>query len=289
MTERDVPGRERDEAAVSTANVEVDGVRVFFRRRGGDGPPTVFVHGNPTHSVDWLPFLERMKGPAIALDLPGWGRSDDPGPERFDYSIHGQAAFFDRFLDALGVSSYSLVVHDWGSVALITAQRQPERLRRLVAFNCVPLGCSYRWHWIARYFWRRRILGELFNAAATKPALRLLGRLATARPGPLPEEMVEAMWSHWRRGTWPAMLRLYRSADPEVLDAAGERLGALVCPALVLWASRDPYIPAEYGRRLAARLGDAELEEVAGAGHWPWIDRPELVGRTLSFLSAGPA
>lgn len=274
-----------DRAAVREAVVEVDGVRVFHRRRAGTGPPTVFVHGNPTHSVDWLPFLERMRGPAIALDLPGWGRSDDPAPERFDYSLHGQATFLGRFLDALDVSEYSLVVHDWGSLALVTAQARPERLRRLVAFNCVPLGCGYRWHWIARLFWRRRLLGELFNAAATRPALRLVGRQAMGWRAPLPEELVDATWSQWRRGSWQPMLRLYRSADPDVLERAGARLGALDCPALLLWAARDPYIPPIYGRRLAAKLPNAELDEIADAGHWPWLQRPGLVERTVEFLS----
>ena len=32
----------------------------------------------------------------------------------------------------LGVGDYRLVVHDWGSVGLIPAQREPERLRVLL-------------------------------------------------------------------------------------------------------------------------------------------------------------
>ncbi len=55
--------------------VDVEGVRCFYRRVPGEGPPTIFIHGNPTHSEDWLPFLERIDGPALAPDLPGWGAS----------------------------------------------------------------------------------------------------------------------------------------------------------------------------------------------------------------------
>ena len=109
----------------------VDGVRVFYRRVPGEGTPTVYCHGNPTHGEDWLPFMERG-GPSIAIDMPGWGRSDRPDPARFDYSMYGLSAFLERCLDELGVGARKLVVHDWGALALIGAQRRPELVEKLV-------------------------------------------------------------------------------------------------------------------------------------------------------------
>ena len=53
----------------------------------------------------------------------------------------------------------------------------------------------------------------------------------------------------------------------------------------MLWPDHDPYIGAEFGQAYADALGGpAELEMVDG-GHWPWLDRPELVQRTVSFLA----
>ncbi|MFZ0790816.1 MAG: alpha/beta fold hydrolase, partial [Chromatiaceae bacterium] len=147
-------------AEIETGTVMVDGVSTFFRRVPGDGPPAVFVHGNPTHSEDWLPFLERMRRPALAFDLPGWGRSARPSPAAFDYSMDGLGHFVGRFLQRLAVDDHSLVVHDWGSVALLPAQEEPAGIRRLVIINAVPLLPGYRWHRTAR-IWRTRGLGEL--------------------------------------------------------------------------------------------------------------------------------
>jgi pimeloyl-ACP methyl ester carboxylesterase len=262
----------------------VDGVRVYQRTTGGDGIPTVFVHGNPTHSADWVPFMRALAGPALAPDLPGWGRSERADPRRFDFSLNGLGGFVTRWLDAAGVGEYKLVCHDWGSVALIAAQQHPERVRGIVLINAVPLLPGYRWHWIARWFWRRRGAGELFNAAATKPALRLISRQATATPGPMPTEFVDAVWEQRRPGTWPQQLALYRSADPAALVAAGSRLGTLDCPALVVWGLEDPYIPASFARAYARALPRAELLEVEGASHWPWIDRPEIVAPVVDFV-----
>jgi pimeloyl-ACP methyl ester carboxylesterase len=268
-------------ARIEEATVTVDGVRVFCRRTPGDGIPAVFVHGNPTHSEDWVPFMERMSGPSIAPDLPGWGRSDRP--RDFDYTMHGLARFADRFLDRLRVDEYRLVVHDWGSLALIGAQREPDRVRGVVVINAVPLLPGYRWHPIAR-LWRRRGVGELVNLTGTRAGAALLLRQATPDGRPMPREFVDSLWRYRQRGTARPTLQLYRSADPELLEAAGLRLGDLACPALVLWGTRDRYLPVEFGRLYAERLPNAELVELADAAHWPWVDRPDAIDRVVGFL-----
>lgn len=267
--------------AITTSTVDVGGVPVFVRRRDGVGDPVVFSHGNPTHSADWLGFMERLDRPAIAFDLPGWGRT--PAARGLDFSMHGLARFFGRTLEALGVGRHALVVHDWGGLALIDAQTHPERLDRLVVVNAVPLLPGYRWHWIARWFWRRPVLGELFNLTATKFALRQITRQATPRPGPLPDEFVDMVWETWPRGINRPLLELYRSGDPEALAAAGAGLGALDVPSLVVWAAGDPYIDARFGQAYAERLG-GELLNLDGAGHWPWIERPDMIDRVAEFL-----
>jgi len=267
---------------IEESTLDVDGVRTFVRRVGGTGVPTVFVHGHPTHSEDWVRFLERIDGPAVALDLPGWGRSQRP-PD-FDYSMHGLAAFFGRFLDRAEIGPYRLVLHDWGGLALIAAQAEPSHVRRLVVINAVPLSADYRWHWVAR-LWRRRGVGELINLTSTRPAANLLLRQSSGDRRPMPQGFVDSIWRYRQRGTGRPALALYRSADPGRLAQAGEGLGEMNCPALVVWGQRDPYLGPEEGRAYARRLANAELLEVAEAGHWPWIDRPEVVDQVTAFLA----
>jgi len=270
-------------AAIEEGELRVDGVRVFYRRVPGEGAPTVYCHGNPTHGEDWLPFLARG-GPAIAIDMPGWGRSDRPDPVRFDYSMYGLSAFLERCLDQLEVGRRKLVVHDWGSLALIGAQRRPDLVERLVVINAVPLLTGYRWHWVAQ-IWRRRPLGELANATTSKSSLALLLRQARGDRDPMPPEFVDMVWRHWDKGTRDATLALYRHADPDRLARAGQNLARLACPALVVWGDRDIYLPTRFGAAYAAVLPGAELRIEPGAGHWPWIERPELVRQILDFLA----
>lgn len=261
----------------------VDGVRIFARRVEGDGTPVVYCHGNPTHSDDWLPFLERG-GAAIAIDMPGWGRSDKPDPKRFDYSMYGLSAFLEKCLDELGVGRRKLVVHDWGALALIGAQRRPEIVERLVVINSVPLLPGYRWHWVAQ-IWRRRGLGELANATTTRWGMERTLRQARGDHSSMPPEFVERVWQHWDKGTQAAVLALYRHADPYRLASAGRDLNKLACPSLVIWGDRDPYLPTKFAHDYAKNLPSSQLQIVPTAGHWPWIDEPKLVDRLLEFVS----
>jgi pimeloyl-ACP methyl ester carboxylesterase len=92
--------------AIEEGELALDGMRVFYRRVPGEGTPTVYCHGNPTHGEDWLPFMRRG-GPSIAIDMPGWGHSSRPDPGRFDYSMYGSRRFLNGAWMSWGLGSGS--------------------------------------------------------------------------------------------------------------------------------------------------------------------------------------
>jgi len=260
---------------------EVGGIEVFWREAPSTdgGPPVVYVHGVPTNSDDWVPFLERTGG--LAIDLPGFGRSGKPND--FPYGIEGYAGYLDAWLAETGVDDYRLVVHDWGAVGLALAQLAPERVKKLVVINAVPLLPGYRWHRVARA-WRTPLIGEMAMGFTFKRNLRRSLRNTTAVEDP-PAEFVDSIWSHFDHGTQRAILKLYRSAPPDVLAAEGEKLGEVKAPALVVWGDDDPYLPTDFAQRYADGLGGpARTEVIPGGRHWPWVGRPETVGLIADFL-----
>ena len=182
--------------------------------------------------------------------------------------------------------STRLVVHDWGVVALIAAQEEPQRVRRLVIVNAVPLLPGYRWHRTAR-IWRTRGLGELVQPAldqATSSTAGCASRAATGAGTTPPSSTM--IWQHLDRGTEAAILRLYRSADPDRLAAAGERLGSLSsCPALVVWGLRDRYLPARFGAAYAAAPARGGAGRAPRGGALALDRRPGVVDRAWSASS----
>ncbi|HEX3391744.1 MAG TPA: alpha/beta hydrolase [Solirubrobacteraceae bacterium] len=263
---------------------EHGGLPVFWRSAplsNASVAPALYLHGVPTNSDDWLPFLERSGG--IAPDLPGFGRSGKPG--YLQYTIDEYAGFIERFLDHIEVERVRMLVHDWGAVGLAYAQAHPERVERLVVTNAIAFLAGYRWHRTAR-MWRTPVLGELAMGATTRMVLKLNTREANVTPGPLPDAWIDSVLDHFDQGTQRAILRLYRSSPSEALAKAGKDLSLLDMPSLVVWGMRDPYIPNRFAGEYARALPNSELLELPDAGHWWWLDRPGAIEQVTDFLTA---
>jgi pimeloyl-ACP methyl ester carboxylesterase len=270
-------------ATVDERRGSVDGVETHWLEAATERShaPVLYVHGVPTASWLWRDMLARTGG--YAPDLPGFGSSDKLA--NFDHSIPGYAHWLRAFADQRGLDRFSLVVHDWGGgLGLALAQAVPERVERLAVISAVPLLPDYRWHFVARQ-WRRPLLGELAMGFTFKAALRRV--LDRSNREPLPASFVDAVWEHFDHGTQRAILKLYRSAPPDVLAAAGAKLGALRCPALVVYGGRDPFLPAELAQRYAEALGGPTTARVVeDAGHWTWLDEPSLADDIVAFVTS---
>jgi pimeloyl-ACP methyl ester carboxylesterase len=242
----------------------IDGTLVSWLEEGD--APVLYVHGVPDSAELWTPFLERTGG--IAVDLPGFGRSGKSAG--WPYSLEGYAAFLPAFLDHLGLDRVAVVAHDWGGVALTLG----ERIERLVAINTLPLLPGHRlggWGWVPRA-WRTPVVGEL--------AMGFTGRTLLRRVGGLSAEHADQILRHFDHGTQRAILKLYRSADENIAA-----LDAVTGPALVLWGERDPYLGPEWAGRIATALGgETTVRTVAEAGHWPWLDRAEILQMVQDHL-----
>ena len=265
---------------------QVAGHEVFLREaQPAEGQlPTLYLHGVPTDGADWIPFLEKAGG--VAPDLLGFGQSEKP--RWFEYSIGAYNGWLQALVDKLGWDRFNIVVHDWGGLGLVTAQDLHERIGRVVIMNAVPLLPDYRWHRIARV-WRTPVIGEVAMGLTTKSFFRAYTKPAQASGEPWPQDMLDHAWSHFDQGTQRAILKLYRSAPPAILEQAGERFSELTAETLVLWGEQDPYIPTSFAQAYADALPNSTVELLPDAGHWSWLDRPDVVDIATGFLSGAAA
>ncbi len=266
--------------SVDEHTIELAGSPLYYRSAPAPGVSPLYLHGVPTSSDDWSGFLARTGG--LAPDLIGFGRSGKAG--NLDYSIGGLADFVERFLDAVEVQQVQLVAHDWGAAAgLAFAQRHPDRITRLVLLNPLPLLAGFHWHRFARLL-RTNGLGELAMGFTFRWVLGRALRSGSVDPGCWPDQRVRSVYRQFDQGTQRAILRLYRSASEQQLAAAGAHLDALAMPALIVFGERDPWIPATFGEAYARALQDATLQRVPDAGHWPWLERPDVIDSVAAFL-----
>ena len=115
-------------------HLDLGGERLHYLDEG-QGPPLVFVHGNPTWSFTWRHLVAglRDRHRCVAPDHLGFGLSDKParGLRPADHARN-----LGALLDHLGIEDATLVVEDWGGpIGLSWALDHPERVRRLVVLN----------------------------------------------------------------------------------------------------------------------------------------------------------
>jgi pimeloyl-ACP methyl ester carboxylesterase len=265
--------------------VRVDGVRSPYLQHGPEdaSEAVVFVHGNPGPKEDWGDLMERLdpRIRAIAPDMPGFGAADRP--RDFAYTVAGYARHLDGVLRELGVTRPHFVLHDFGGPwGMKWMADHPGKTGSLTLINMGILR-GYEWHSLAR-IWQTPILGELFQASATRAGLKLI--LNRTNPKPFPEAFIDridaaADWGHKR-----AVLKLYRaSRDVATLGRAVESIKSADLPTLVVWGTGDPYLPARFAHDQKDYFARAEVHLLEGCGHWPFVDDPDLVAKyVVPFL-----
>lgn len=103
----------------------------------GRGPVVVLLHGNPTWSFYFRKLINQLAAAGfrcIAPDHVGCGLSEKPG--NYDYRLKQRIDDVASLVEHLDLSSYHLVVHDWGgAIGCGLAARQPSAIERMVVLN----------------------------------------------------------------------------------------------------------------------------------------------------------
>ena len=161
-------------------NQNVEGVNIFYREAGSPQRPTiVLLHGYPSSSHMFRDLIPKLAGNyhVIAADMPGFGYSDAPSKDKFDYNFAHLAEVMDKFLDAIGVNNYSIYVQDYGApVGFRLFTMHPQKINAIVSQNgnAYEEGLGEFWGASLVPFWKNRNpeteakVRELVTLGATK-------------------------------------------------------------------------------------------------------------------------
>ncbi len=123
-----------------TSTVLVNEVNICYYDSRMNGPALVLIHGLGTHIGYWrenIPGLTQAGVRVIALDLPGYGKSDKP--DTASYSLRYYAQTIIGLLKHLNISKATFVgLSMGGQIALTVALNHPDMVEKLVLLS--PAG-----------------------------------------------------------------------------------------------------------------------------------------------------
>ncbi|MFI5610386.1 alpha/beta fold hydrolase [Amycolatopsis sp. NPDC051903] len=105
-------------ASVHHRNASVDGQRLFYREAGPkDAPTVVLLHGFPTSSCTFQNLIPLLadRYHVIAPDHLGFGFSDAPPVDEFEYTFDALANLTAGLLGQLKAERFALYVQDYGA------------------------------------------------------------------------------------------------------------------------------------------------------------------------------
>lgn len=255
---------------------------------GDDGPPVVFVHGLGGAWQNWLENLPRVaqEGRALALDLPGFGRSEMP---RSQISISSYARCVNQFCEQLGLDEVVLVGNSMGGfVAAETAIQYPSRVERLVLVSAAGLSITNVYRRPTETWGRlAAVLGSYgaanSRAAIVRPRVRQLALGFVMRhPTRLRSDLV------WEQ-VHAAGTEGFRDALEALLDYDFRpRLGEITCPTLIVWGKEDVLVPVEDADEFERHIPNSRKLLMEDTGHVPMLERPSTFNDSLIDFLAEP-
>ncbi len=289
--------RQMEIPSVHYRSATIDGLNVAYREAGkADLPTVVLLHGFPTSSHMFRNLIPQLadRYHVIAPDYPGFGNSDAPSHDEYEYSFDNLAKVVDQLLTQLQINRFTLYVMDYGApIGFRIATQHPDRISGLIIQNgnAYDEGIDNEFWEPIKDYWRE-------PSTANRNALRgLLTRDATiwqytsgtrdpSAISPDNWNLDQALLD--RAGNQEIQLDLFLSygSNPPLYPQWQDYFRAHQPPTLVVWGKNDAIFPAEGAYPYQRDLRNVDLH-ILNTGHFALEEDLETIAfKIREFLAS---
>ena len=256
----------------------VSGRRLFYREAGpADAPVLVLLHGFPTSSFMFRNLIPALadRYHVVAPDHLGFGYSDAPAADEFEYTFDALTDLTSALLAQLEVTRYAIYVQDYGApIGWRLALRNPEAITAIISQN----GNGYDAGFIEG-FWQTVWAYQQEQTPQTEANIRSALTRETTKwqyvTGAPDESLISPdTWEHdyallARPGNDEIQLALFRDyrTNPAMYPDLHAYLRRVQPPVLAVWGQGDPIFGPDGARAFAADVPEAEIHLLPG-GHF---------------------
>lgn len=260
------------EEILKEQDLQLDGIQVHYNE-AGQGDALLILHGWGASSESWI-LLQRALSKegfrVIAIDLPGFGRTNPPSVA---WGVQEYANFVERFVSAIGLDKFFLLGHSFGGqIAISFTVEHQELVRKLIL--AAPPGIrklpGFKEHMLSAL---SKIVGPFFYLVPSESAKEILKKAA--------------YWLIKRRDYVQAegvMREIMRRVIREDLFSIFAQIRV---PTLIVWGDDDKLVPVKDAYTLLREIPHSAVEIIPGAGHAPHLKTPEKLSQLVTkFLKA---
>ncbi|PHR91722.1 MAG: hydrolase [Robiginitomaculum sp.] len=289
------------ETAIVTSTTQVqfgyetiNGVKIAYREAGDPAKPTILLlHGFPTSSHMYRNLIPKLAQDyhVIAPDYPGYGASDMPKAENFEYSFAHIADMMTTLIDTKGVGKYAVYLMDYGApVGYRMYAKNPQRVTGFIIQNgnAYEEGLEEFWDPLKAY-WADgsdenadRLRG-FFEIGATKWQFTH----GTQSPEKInPDNFWHVQYLLDRPGNQEVQLEMFKSYGTNVGEYP--KWQALFrkhqTPALLMWGKNDHIFPEAGAHPYKRDLKNLEFH-ILDTGHFALEEYgPEIADKMIKFM-----
>lgn len=245
----------------------VNGLKINYVT-AGTGEPVLLLHGWGSSIVPYKNLIEQLaqKYFVIALDMPGFGGSEEP---KQPGGVDDYVDFVLEFLKQFDIKSLSLVGHSFGGRVIIKMANRslPFSIKRIVLIDSAgikpapsPKGSKRqkRYKRIKRFF-STKIMKALFPDALEKARIKF-GSADYVAASPMMRQCLVKVVNEDLSGLLPG----------------------IKAPTLLVWGENDMDTPLTDGQRMEKDIPDAGLAVIKNAGHFSFVEQPYVFARIMA-------
>lgn len=230
----------------------------------GSGKRILFLHGWGGSCESFYSVAEILSPnfQTILIDLPGFGRSNLP---RRTFGTFDYAEIIWGFLKELGIDKIAVAGHSFGgriALAMVITDPTREVMERLILIDSEGVSTKNLKTKvsIAAYKATKR----LSPTSWTKKLKSLTGSKDYLEAGPLQSTLIKVV-----------------NEDLKPL------LTQITVPTLIIWGKDDKITPLKDARVLSKKIENSHLEILEDAGHFSYLDQPEIFCRLVKNFTHG--
>ncbi len=251
--------------------LSISGLHINYKITGNSSGCLLILHGWGGSLLSWAKVQELLSQNGfrvIALDLPGFGKSQPPQEV---WGVEEYAQFVLEFAEEIGLGKFILLGHSFGGqIATYIAAHYPEKLEKLILVS--PAAIRREPGMKTKLLGGVAKIGNVFISLIPISSLRKVVR----------KVFYKVIGKRDYAKAQGIMRDIFRKVTRQDMSPLFSKIST---PTLLVWGEKDDYVPFSDAAILNKEIKNSKLITFPGVKHSPHLEVPEKLSNfILEFL-----